>query len=156
MRRASFVALLTNICTLETHLSLRLVKSLVLHANAACAEGVLVVLFCHCCFFVPLLLPVGLFLKLVLFFKKALQLNEIDDQTCKPSWGVKRNGKTRNERAASKLHSQGSSNHQEAVKEGKVTQKQTRSSSRSSSPPSDSLGIAQKRELVSRILTCDQ
>ncbi len=69
MRRASFAASLTNICTQETYLSLRLVICYVFNANAAYVVGVLVVICC-CCFFVPLLLPVGLFLKVFSFFSR--------------------------------------------------------------------------------------
>ncbi len=90
------------------------------------------------------------------FLFKTFQLNEINGQTPKISWGVKRNGKNRNERAASKLHSQESSNHRETVQEGKVTRTLTRSASRSNSPPRESFDIAQQGEQVSRLLMCGQ
>eukprot|EP01084_Bolivina_argentea_P029038 53916_1 len=85
------------------------------------------------------------------FEPQTFQLNEINGQTPKISWGVKRNGKNRNERAASKLHSQESSNHRETVKEGKVTRTLTRSASCSNSPPRESFDIAQQGEQVAML-----
>ncbi len=89
------------------------------------------------------------------FCFQTFQLNGVNGQSSKSSWGVKRNGKNRNERAAFKLHGQESGNHRETIKERKMARAHlTRSASRSNSPLQQSLNIVPQGDQVSRLLMC--
>ncbi len=110
--------------------------------------------FYHVSVFADLVASVALVLN---FCFQTFQLNGVNVQPSKSSWGVKRDGKTGNERAAFKLHGQESRNRRETVKEGRATRAHltrlaSRSRSRSNSPQQQSLDVVPLGEQVSRLL----